>query len=120
MKLSDDVKGAVAGFLILLCKGLIDDERWDWDVEKCDWKKYQEAFCESWILRSTIAIFLNNLNFDKEGKVEHTDYVDARFRAFCFFRMYGGVEGGGKAYEGQKYEFEPWEFVEQPWIIWEE
>jgi hypothetical protein len=29
-----EFRGAVTGFVVLLSKGLLDDNRWDWDVER--------------------------------------------------------------------------------------
>ena len=79
-----ELRGAVTGFIVDLCKGLIDDPRWDWDVEKCDWQGYQAGFSDPTILRTTVSVFLNTLATDEANKV--TNYRDARFRAFQYFR----------------------------------
>src|SRR5579862_6567413 len=78
--ITDEIKGAVVGFIALLCKGLMDDDRWDWDVEKCDWTGYQQGFLDPTILRTTVSVFMNRLG--RSG-----NYDDARFRAFQYFRM---------------------------------
>ena len=41
-KLPLPLKMALSDFIINLQKGLIDDERWNWDVEKSGWKEYQK------------------------------------------------------------------------------
>jgi len=82
--ISSDIRGAVTGFMMLLCKGLLDDERWDWDVEKADWKSYHAGFNDPTILKTTLAVFLNNLMVDDMGAV--VNYEDARFRGFQYFR----------------------------------
>jgi hypothetical protein len=83
--LSDDVRGAVNGFVIRVCKGLLDDPRWDWDIERFNWQEYLQGFNDPTILRTTIAVFLNNLEIDQTGSA--VNYIDARFRAFQYFRM---------------------------------
>lgn len=65
--------------MVLLCKGLMDDDRWDWDVEKCDWNKHQQGFLDPTILRTTLSVFMNSL--------DSKSYWDARYRAFQYFRM---------------------------------
>jgi hypothetical protein len=81
---SEEIKGAVVGFVMHLCKGMLDDDRWDWDVEKCDWRGYQEGFLDSTILRTTMAVFLNTLRLDEGGNI--LNYTDAIFRAAQYFR----------------------------------
>jgi hypothetical protein len=110
MKLHDDIKGAVVGFTILLSKGLIEDDRWDWDVEKCNWKDYQESFTDPTHLRTTLSIFVNNLEVDETGKV--LNYEDARFRAFQYFRPYFDRNC-------PRVEFEDWEYEEPYFLDWE-
>ena len=110
--LSEDIKGAVVGFIILLTKGLLDDERWDWDVEKENyWEDVKEGVMDPTILRTTISVFLNTLRIDESGKV--LNYQDAKFRGFQYFRMLLGHEG----YQGQ--EFTSSELEEPAWWIWE-
>jgi hypothetical protein len=123
-QLSDDIKGAVVGFIILLCKGLLDDERWDWDVEKCDWNcltnkesdwnHYQEGFCDPSILKTTISVFLNNLRVDDKGGI--ANYKDAKFRGFQYFRA---MLGGSYKFAQVEPSFEPFEQVEPDWYKWE-
>jgi hypothetical protein len=83
-RVPDDLKGAVIGFVVLLSKGLLDNEKWDWDIERFDWQRYQEGFCDPTILRTTLAVFLNNLQIDDHGAV--VNYENARFRGFQYFR----------------------------------
>jgi hypothetical protein len=111
---SSDVRGAVAGFLVLLSKGLMDDSRWDWDVERFDRKHYQAAFCDPSILRTTLAVFLNTLKLDDHGNV--VNYHDARFRAFQYFRALIDP-----AYPLVRVTppFQPFEIEEQDWLTWE-
>src|SRR5205085_2088393 len=78
----DDIRGAVTGFMIHLCKGLLDDPRWDWDIEQIDWQNYQAAFSDSTILRTTLCVFLNCLTVDEHEAV--VNYDDARFRGFQY------------------------------------
>jgi hypothetical protein len=85
MLLSEDIRGAVTTFVVDLCKGLIDDDRWDWDVEQCDWTRYQQGFADPTILRTTLSVFLNNLKLD--GSEVISNYPDASFRGFQYFRM---------------------------------
>lgn len=113
--LSEEVRGAVAGFVVLLCKGLIDDSRWSWDVEQCDWKNYQAGFCDPTILRTSLAVFLNTLKLDDNGKV--INYHDARFRAFQYFRA---QIDPSYPWESVMPPFEPFEIEEQDWLIWED
>jgi hypothetical protein len=79
----------VSGFLIHLVNGLLDDDRWDWDVDSLSedqWKSFQESILDPTHLRTTLAVFMNNLWCTVEGDV--LNYVDARFRAFQYFRAY--------------------------------
>ena len=69
---------------MLLSKGLLDDDRWDWDIERFDWQRYRAAFADPTILRTTMAVFLNSLKLDEFGSV--LNYEDARYRAFQYFR----------------------------------
>jgi hypothetical protein len=80
----NDIRGAVVGFLVLLSKGLLDDDRWEWDIERFDWKHYQSGFCDPTILRTTLSVFLNNLTLDDGSAV--VNYHDAKFRGFQYFR----------------------------------
>jgi len=108
---SPETKGAVVGFITLLCKGLMDDERWDWDVEKCNWDDHQWGFTDPTVLKTTVSIFMNNLNDRCDN------YEDARFRAFQYFRMMitGHTE---KPYKVEKW-FSAEEFEEPDWYIWD-
>lgn len=110
MKLADNIKGAVTGFVMHLNKGMLDDSRWDWDVEKCDWEGYKQALLDPSIVRTTLAVFLNHLDIDAEDKV--TNYSDAMFRAFQYFRMLLG--------EGYKPDtvFTLEEMAEPDWRDW--
>lgn len=106
--ITKEMKGAVVGFMVLLCKGLMDDDRWDWDVEKCDWKAYQWGFSDPTVLKTTVSVFVNSLDNDK-----CENYVDARFRAFQYFRMI--IEPGYKP----ETPFSMDEMEEPEWYIWE-
>lgn len=83
-KLPLPLKTALSDFLIDLQKGLIDDDRWNWDVEKSDWKLYQDSFLDPTILRTTLAVWMNTVEMDDSGAV--TNENDAAFRAFQYFR----------------------------------
>ena len=83
-RVPNDLRGAVVGFVVLLSKGLLDHETWDWDVERLNWQHYQEGFCDPTILRATLAVFLNNLQTDDRAVV--LNYESARFRGFQYFR----------------------------------
>ncbi|MGC3958589.1 MAG: hypothetical protein QM813_11805 [Verrucomicrobiota bacterium] len=109
-----ELKGAFTGFVVLLSKGLIDDERWDWDVDRCDWKGYQAAFGDPLILKTTLAVFLNTLVTDDAGVV--TNYRDARFRAFQYFRAQ--ID---EAYPMALVQppFQSHEIEEPDWRVWE-
>ena len=109
MKISEDIKGAVSGFIIDLCKGLMEDERWDWDLEECDWEYYKKCFADPGILRTTIAVFMNNLEIDENGTV--SNYEDASFRGFQYFRRCCD-----KNYELNN--FTDWELEEPDWQVW--
>ena len=108
-KLSLPLKTAISNFLIDLQGGLIDDERWSWDVEKSDWKRYRECFLDPTILRTTIAVWMNTIELDEAGNV--TNEVDAAFRAFQYFRHMFDHEY--RTSEGAP-TFEPWE-IEEPY-----
>jgi len=108
-KLPLPLKMALSDFIIDLQKGLIDDERWNWDVEKSDWKQYQESFLDPTILRTTLAVWMNTINLDATGSV--TNEVDAAFRAFQYFRhMFDREYVASEAAP----TFEPWE-IEEPY-----
>jgi hypothetical protein len=109
-----ELRGAVTGFVILLCKGLMDDERWDWDVEKCDWKGYQSAFADPFFLKTTLAVFLNTLMIDDADRI--TNYEDARFRAFQYFRAH---VDSSYPFDAVEPPFQPHEIEEPDWRIWE-
>lgn len=72
------------GFVVHLSKGLLEDDRWDWDLERIDWQHYQAGFTDPTILRTTLSVFLNNLRLDDGGSV--VNYPGARFRGFQYFR----------------------------------
>lgn len=74
----------MTGFVVLLAKGLLDDDRWDWDVEQIDWNHYQAGFGNPTILKTTLSVFLNNVVLDDNEVV--VNYQDARFRGFQYFR----------------------------------
>ena len=112
---SGELRGAVTGFVVRLCKGLIDDSRWNWDVEEFDWKCYQQGFCDPTILRTTLAVFLNTLKLDDVGNV--INYDDARFRAFQYFRA---LVDPHYPYAGVTPPFQPFEIEEPDWFTWED
>lgn len=113
-RVSSDVQGAVIGFLVLLNKGLMEDSRWDWDLDQFDWKVYREGFCDSTILKTTLAVFLNNLQLDDVGGV--VNYHDARFRAFQYFRA---LVDPNYPYAAVEPPFQSFEIEEPDWRIWE-
>ncbi len=82
--LSNDDRGAVVGFVVLLCKGLLDDPQWNWDIENCDWKNYQSGSTDPTVLCTTMAVFVNTLKLNENGTV--ANYNDASFSAFQYFR----------------------------------
>jgi len=110
-QISADIRGAFNAYVILLSKGLLDDDRWDWDLERTDWEKYQACFGHPSMLRTAICIFVNNLKVNENGHV--LNYLDARFRGFQYFRSC--VE---ESYELTQ-ELEAWEYEEQDWLQWE-
>ena len=81
----EELRGAVIGFIMLLSKGFLEDNRWDWDIDRCDWQYYREGFCDPTILRTTLSIFMNNLMTNELDIV--VNYENARFRAFQYFRQ---------------------------------
>ena len=107
-RLSLPLKIALSDFIIDLQGGLIDDERWNWDVERSDWKMYQESFLDPTVLRTTLAVWMNTIEMDENGNV--TNESDAAFRAFQYFRHVFDLE-----YRESKEapRFEPWE-IEEP------
>jgi hypothetical protein len=118
LRVPPDVHGAVSGFLVLLAKGLLDDERWEWDIDGLsgeEWKSYQEAILAPTHLRTTLAVFMNNLRLSADGHV--LNYVDARFRAFQYFRAYLAI--GGYTLDSLTPPLEPGELEEPDWRTWE-
>ncbi|MEW4453018.1 hypothetical protein AB1L30_10100 [Bremerella sp. JC817] len=118
LRVPPDVHGAVSGFLVLLVKGLLDDDRWDWDVDglnRQEWKAFQEAILDPTHLRTTLAVYMNNLRLSADGRV--LNYSDARFRAFQYFRAYLGLAGYTLA--SLSPPLEPWELEEPDWRTWE-
>jgi hypothetical protein len=109
-----ELRGAVTGFLVLLCKGLIEDRRWTWDVERCDWNRYQSGFADPSILKTTLSVFLNTLTMDEAGKA--SNYEDARFRAFQYFRA---LVDPSYPMAGVKPPFQAYEIEEPDWRVWE-
>jgi hypothetical protein len=105
---SEQLKGAVVGFMVLLCKGLLDDDKWDWDVEECDWRGYQEGLLDPTILKTTVSVFMNSL----DGSMCE-NYCDARFRGFQYFRSQ--IESH---YIPQP-PFTAGELKEPDWYLWE-
>ncbi len=103
--ISKDIKGAVVGFIMHLQKGMVDDDRWDWTMEKVDsnWQSYREAFFDPTIMRTTMSIFMNTLNEDA------SNYEDAKFRAFQFFRRFN---------DGYIVPFTLEEMEEPNWYTW--
>jgi len=45
--ISADLRGAVVGFVVLLSKGLIDNDKWD-----CNWEQYKLGFLAWYIYES--------------------------------------------------------------------
>jgi hypothetical protein len=111
---SPDIRGAISGFVVLLCKGMIEDTRWNWDLDQFDWKQYQEGFCDPTIMKTTLAVFLNTLKLDDDGNV--LNYHDAKFRAFQYFRA---LIDPGYPYESVAPPFQSFEIEEPDWRIWE-
>jgi hypothetical protein len=109
-----ELKGAFSGFVVLLVKGLIDDTRWDWDLEKCDWKRYQAGFRDPSILKTTLAVFLNTLRTDDSGVTVNFRY--ARFRAFQYFRAHVDPAYPLKSVQPP---FQAYEIEEPDWRLWE-
>ncbi len=109
-----ELRGAVTGFVILLCKGLIEDKRWSWDLDQCDWKRYQSGFTDPSILKTTLSVYLNTLRLDEAGVV--LNFEDARFRGFQYFRAHVDSSYPISAVEPP---FQPHEIEEPDWRIWE-
>lgn len=115
----DEISGATIGFVTLLAKGLIEDDRWDWDLDSLtieDWKHYQEAFVDPTILKTTLAVFMNSLQIDSGFHI--LNYIDARFRAFQYFRASLGFSD----YEWDHITppFAEIEIAEPDWHVWEQ
>ena len=110
----EDIRGAVTGFVILLSKGLLDDDIWDWDVERFEWQQYQAVFCDPSVLRTTLAVFLNNLRIDERGAV--ANYQESRFRGFQYFRAQ--IDPSYSLAQVTP-PFMPAELDEPDWRIWE-
>lgn len=116
LRVPPDVHGAVSGFLVLLVKGLLDDDRWDWDVDGLngeEWKAFQEAILDPTHLKTTLAVYMNNLRLSAEGRI--LNYGDARFRAFQYFRL----ALAGYTLASLSPPLEPWELEEPDWRTWE-
>lgn len=96
------------------CKGLLDDDRWDWDVERIEWPRYQEGFCDPTVLKTTLTVFLNNLQMDDGGVV--VNYDDAKFRGFQYFRA---LIDPSYSIAQVTPPFESSELEEPDWRIWE-
>ncbi|HYE21670.1 MAG TPA: hypothetical protein VEA69_24705 [Tepidisphaeraceae bacterium] len=108
----------MSGFLVLLVKGLLDDERWDWDIDGLseeERKWLQEATLDPTHLRTTLAVFMNSIRLSAEGRV--LNYADARFRAFQYFRAHLGV--AGYTLDSVSPPLQPWELEEPDWRTWE-
>jgi hypothetical protein len=113
-RIPDSIRGAVTGFVILLSKGSLDDDRWNWDVEQFDCTRYQAAFCDPTILRTTLTVFLNNLELG-DGLVV-VNYEDARFRGFQYFR---GLVDSSYSIAQVHPPFQAFELEEPDWRVWE-
>lgn len=109
-----ELRGAVSGFVVLLCKGLLDDQRWNWDLDRCNWRGYQAGFMDASILRTALAVFLNTLEMDEAGAV--TNYDGAKFRGFQYFRA---LVDSSYPFEAVEPPFQPHEIEEPDWRIWE-
>ena len=110
-QISSDIRGALTAYVVLLCKGLLDDDRWDWDVDDCNWDRYQKCFNDPSILRTTICVFVNNLEINDGNDIKN--YTDARYRGFQYFRSCIEPE-----YNLTK-KLESWELEEQDFYEWE-
>jgi hypothetical protein len=113
-RLPDDIRGAVTGFVVLLSKGLLDDDRWEWDVEGIEWHRYQAGFSDPTILRTSLSVFLNNLKFDDSWVI--ANYRDARFRGFQYFRV---MIDPSYSLDQVSPPFGPEELDEPDWSVWE-
>jgi hypothetical protein len=115
MKIPSDIRGATTGFVVLLSKGLIDDKRWNWDLEKCDWLRYRAGFSDPSVLKTTMAVFMNSLEIDESGKV--INWSDASFRGFQYFRTQVDLTYPFTLIQPR---FSLEEMEEPDWRIWED
>ena len=111
IQVSSDIRGTFAGYVVLLSKGLLEDDRWEWDVGNIDWGKYQKCFNDPCMLRTAICVFVNNLKVNESNEI--LNYLDARFRGFQYFRSC--VDETYKLHK----DLESWEYEEQDWLEWE-
>ncbi len=118
LRVPADVHGALSGFLVLLIKGMLDDDRWDWDADglsESQWKAVQESILDPTHFRTTLAVFVNNLRINDEGRV--LNFVDARFRGFQYFRAFLAIPG--YSWETISPPLQQWEMEEPDWQTWE-
>ena len=64
---------------------------------------------------TTLAVMMNNLRLSTDGHV--LNYVDARFRAFQYFR--GFLAMPGYTWDSISPALELWELEEPDWRTWE-
>lgn len=96
-----------------MCKGLVWDDRWNWDDDCLDWDKFRWGFNESSVLKTTLAVFLNTLEMNQDDTV--ANYQDARFRALQYFRT---LVDNSYSFQNVEPPFQSIELEEPDWRIW--
>jgi len=93
-------QGTVVDFSLLLSKGYLEDDNWDWDFEKCDWERYRQCLVDPITIRTTMSVFMNCL--------ENNDFEHAKYRAFQYFRMILEPEYKPEPFTTQELEEPSW------------
>ena len=111
-KIPDGVKIALYWFVEHLLKGMLEDDRWDFDESWFeegvkDWGKYQSALLDSGVMKTAFTVWSNNVELDENGIVTNDGY--AEFRAFQSIRPHFDDE---YTYDDIEPPFEQWEVIE--------
>ena len=82
-------KCALYWLLSDLTKGLLEDERWDFDSDwffngRLDWDRYTAAILDPTVMGTVISVWTNNLAVDASDVISNP--LHARFRAIQYFR----------------------------------
>lgn len=88
-RIPGSLKSALYWFLSDVTKGLLEDDRWEFDSDwfstgRLDWDRYTAAIVDPTVMCTVISIWTNNLAVDENDEISNE--VHAQFRAAQYLR----------------------------------